>query len=248
MDRKSGILVRLNSALLLGLMVFSQASPCSAQADRQVIASYRRGDSQLTATQQPKQPIRVDQQIELASAQQAPAAQQPVPTDQHRLLAPRSKPGAANQASQSQRVANAPAFALPKIESFTTAGAGLAIVVGLFMVCMLLLRGSTPKASSPLPNDAVSVLGRVPLAARNFAHLLKVGHKLVLVAITPDGVSPITEITDPAEVQRMLGLCMQNDKHSTSAEFREVLNHLTKEPAKGFLGKEAAGTNATQTR
>lgn len=140
------------------------------------------------------------------------------------------------------------AFALPKIESFTTAGAGLAMVVGLYLVCMWLLRKSGPQPSSPLPQEAVAVLGRVPLAARNFAHLLQVGHKLVLVAITPEGVSPITEITEPTEVQRLLGLCLQTKKHSTSAEFHDVLKHLTKEPAKGFLGNEVATAYASRAR
>jgi flagellar biogenesis protein FliO len=128
---------------------------------------------------------------------------------------------------------------MPQIESFTTAGAGLAMVVGLFLVCMWLLRKSGPTPTSPLPGEAFVVLGRIPLAARNFAHLLQVGNKLVLVAITPDGVAPITEVTEPNEVQRLLGLCHRNPKQSTSAEFHEVLSRLAKEPAQGFLGSQA---------
>jgi flagellar biogenesis protein FliO len=137
-----------------------------------------------------------------------------------------------------------PKLALPPMESFTTAGAGLAIVVGLFLVCAWMMRRAGPKPTTPLPSEAVAVLGRVPLAARNFAHLLQVGNKLVLVAITPDGVAPITEITDPIEVQRMLGLCVGNRKQSTSAEFHDVLEQLAKEPASGFLGSEVLGNQA----
>lgn len=244
MDRTTANLNRLNSALFVVLVVFSQSSLSFAQSEQRVIARYTRGESKPAGPQR----VRVDQQLKLASAQQAHLQQKPAPAEQRRLLAPRSKPENANPSSQSRRPANAPSFALPKIESFTTAGAGLAIVVGLFLVCMWLLKGSTPKSTSPLPSEAVSVLGRVPLAARNFAHLMKVGHKLVLVAITPEGVSTITEIEDPAEVQRILGLCMQNNKHSTSAEFRDVLKHLTQEPAKGFLGKEVAGAHSSQAR
>ena len=138
--------------------------------------------------------------------------------------------------------------ALPDIESFTTAGAGLAIVLGLFLVCMWLLRRSGPKPTSPLPKEVVAVLGRVPLATRNFAHLLQVGNKLVLVAITPDGVSPITEVSDPGEVQRLLGLCLRGSKHSTTAEFHNVLEQLTKEPASGFLGNEVAASYTSHRR
>ena len=91
----------------------------------------------------------------------------------------------------------------------------------------------------PLPKEAVAVLGRVPLTAQNFAHLLQVGNKLVLVALTPEGASPITEVTDPAEVDRLLTLCMRNNKHSTTAEFQNVLKQMANEPATGFLGNEA---------
>jgi len=159
-----------------------------------------------------------------------------------RLLAPPTRAQIASpvegRSGDSPRVG---ALAVPRIESFTTAGAGLAIVVGLFLVCAWLLRRSGPKATTPLPSEAVAVLGRVPLAARNFAHLLQVGNKLVLVAITPEGVSPITEVTDPAEVQRLLGLCLRNNKHSTTAEFHTVLEQLSKEPASGFLENEVLG-------
>lgn len=164
-----------------------------------------------------------------------------------RLLAPPTRAQIASPIEGRSAVggaSGASALAVPRIESFTTAGAGLAIVVGLFLVCAWLLRRSGPKPTSPLPSEVVSVLGRVPLAARNFAHLLQVGNKLVLVSITPEGVSPITEVTDPAEVQRLLGLCLRNQKHSTTAEFHTVLEQLSKEPASGFLENEVQGNQA----
>ncbi len=168
---------------------------------------------------------------------------------EHRLLAPPTReqiasPGVGRSPAKRQ----APKLSLPPMESFTTAAAGLAIVVGLFLVCAWMMRRAGPKPTTPLPSEAVAVLGRVPLAARNFAHLLQVGNKLVLVAITPDGVAPITEITDPLEVQRMLGLCVGNRKQSTSAEFHDVLEQLAKEPASGFLGNQAAASYTSQRR
>jgi len=139
-------------------------------------------------------------------------------------------------------------LAIPQIESLTTAGTGLAIVTGLFFVCMWLMRRSGPKPTTPLPKEAVAVLGRVPLAARNFAHLIQVGNKLVLVALTPDGATPITEVTDPSEVDRLLGICLRKHKHSTTAEFHNVLQQLANEPAKGFLGNEAQAMTTGQRR
>jgi flagellar biogenesis protein FliO len=95
-----------------------------------------------------------------------------------------------------------------------------------------------------LPGDVVSVLGRVPLAARQFAELLRVGNKLVLVSITPTGAEPLTEVTDPVEVDRLLGLCQQNNPHSTTKAFEQVFQQLSNETAPhGFFGGESLPTS-----
>lgn len=230
------------AALFIGLLVLSCQQVCA-----QPLISY---SSQAPQRSQPTvpQPLRADQKV-ISAGFQTPPAEAGSTVGNLRLLPPPTRtqigaPAEGRIASTPQ----APAFVIPKIESFTTASAGLAIVVGLFLVCMWLLRRAGPKPTSPLPTEAVAVLGRVPLAARNFAHLLQVGNKLVLVAITPDGVAPITEVTDPAEVQRLLGLCLRTHKQSTTAEFHNVLQQLAKEPASGFLGNDVAATYASQSR
>ena len=132
-------------------------------------------------------------------------------------------------------------FSNSKFESLTTAGAGLAVVVGLFFVCMWLLRrGSGAKQSGTLPNDAFAVLGRAPLTPQSFAQLLRVGNKLVLVAVSADGIHPLTEVIDPLEVDRLTAVCSSGKGHGPAAEFQQVLAQLAREPARGFLGAEAA--------
>jgi flagellar protein FliO/FliZ len=91
-----------------------------------------------------------------------------------------------------------------------------------------------------LPESAFAVLGRAPLTAQSFAQLLRVGNKLVLVAMSADGAQPLTEVTDPLEVDRIAGLCMSGKPTGSSAEFQQVLAQLSKEPARGFLGREAS--------
>ncbi|MCH7751033.1 MAG: FliO/MopB family protein [Planctomycetes bacterium] len=156
-----------------------------------------------------------------------------------RHLAPQSEASAILRGKEPANRDSLP-FSLPRIESFTTAATGLAIVVGLFLVCAWLMRRSGPKPTTPLPREAVAVLGRVPLAASHFAHLLQLGNKLVLVSVGPDSVTSLAEVTDPAEVHRLLSLCMRNHKHSTTAEFHQVLEELANEPARGFLGDQAS--------
>jgi flagellar biogenesis protein FliO len=88
------------------------------------------------------------------------------------------------------------------------------------------------------------VLGRVSLTSKQVAQLLKVGNKLVLVALTPGGAETLTEVTDPVEVDRLMGLCQQNDRHSTTQAFEQVFQSLSREPApSGFLGGDSLPTS-----
>lgn len=137
-------------------------------------------------------------------------------------------------------------FGIPT-ESMYTVATALAIVVGAFLLfAWALRRGSHGKAGRRgiLPADAVSVLGRVPLTGRQMAELLRVGNKLVLVAITPGGAETLTEVTDPIEVDRLMGMCQQHDRHSTTKAFEQVFQQLSREPAAGgFLGGDSLPTS-----
>ena len=103
-------------------------------------------------------------------------------------------------------------FGIPT-KSLYTMGTGLAIVVGAFLLFAWVLRrgGRGRVGRGMLPADAVSVLGRVSLTSKQVAQLLRVGNKLVLVALTPGGAETLTEVTDPVEVDRLMGLCQQHD-------------------------------------
>jgi flagellar biogenesis protein FliO len=137
-------------------------------------------------------------------------------------------------------------FGLPA-ESMFKIGTGLAIVIGAFLLfAWAIRRGGRAAGRGSLPTDVVSVLGRVPLAARQFAELLRVGNKLVLVSITPTGAQTLTEVTDPAEVDRLVGLCQQNNPHSTTKAFEQVFRQLSNESApSGFLGGDAVPSFAS---
>jgi len=188
------------------------------------------------------EPVATNNPIPKAKAASVPTElpQKLEPRLDKRRLAPRSRDGFAIPPAEESKSGRAKLpISSSQIESLTTAGTGLAVVVGLFLLCVWLLRRGGPKPNSPLPKEVVSVLGKVPLVGRNFAQLIQIGNKLILVSITPDGaMTPITEVTEPAEVDRLLGLCMRNHKHSTTAEFQQVLQQLAKEPARGFLGNQ----------
>jgi len=114
----------------------------------------------------------------------------------------------------------------------------LAIVLGLLLLCVWLLRRGMPKGSSRLPQEVVEILGQAPLTARQNVHLLRLGAKLLLVNVSPAGVETLCEIDDAQEVDRLAGLCKQSTTESTSTVFRNVFQQFSREPSqRGFLGQ-----------
>ncbi len=107
--------------------------------------------------------------------------------------------------------------------------ASLGLVLGLFLLAAWMLRRGLPRRLRPLSAEVVEVLGRAPLAAKQQMHLLRFGHKLVLVAVSPAGVESIAEITEPTEVERLAGLCHSAAPTSSSASFRGVLGDFVRE-------------------
>jgi flagellar protein FliO/FliZ len=120
--------------------------------------------------------------------------------------------------------------------ALTTVGGSLAIVLGLFLVIAWCARSFTPAGAQILPKEAVELLGRISLTARQQAHLIRVGNKLLLVAISAAGSETLTEITDAAEVESLTGLCRRGKANSSSLAFQKALAQIEKEPIQpGFL-------------
>jgi flagellar protein FliO/FliZ len=130
--------------------------------------------------------------------------------------------------------------------AISTVLGSLGVVLGLFFLVAWLTRRVRPKGSQALPKEAVEVLGRAPLAGRQQMHLVRVGGKLLLVSVTPTGAETLTEITDPAEVERLSGLCQMSQPGSITDTFRQVLSQFEKEPAPGGFVGESAGSGAAE--
>jgi flagellar biogenesis protein FliO len=162
------------------------------------------------------------------------------PSDDRRLAPPSSEWSAESDGDYSSRRRSTAPSMLSRLKGLSSAGAGLAIVIALLLACVWLMRKGGPKAGGVLPSEAFAVLGRAPLTSQSFAQLLRVGNKLVLVAMTADGAQPLAEVTDAAEVDRIAGLCAGGRSGGSSAEFQQVLAQLSREPARGFLGREGS--------
>lgn len=117
----------------------------------------------------------------------------------------------------------------------------LCLVLAVFFGFVLLLRGTSGKAGQSLPKEAAEHLGRIPLTAKVQLHLLRIGNRLVLLSVTADGATTLTELTDADEVVQVLAACRRNDDKGSSAAFRQVLN--------GFLpGGSGVGERSGEKR
>lgn len=115
----------------------------------------------------------------------------------------------------------------------TTAGnmgtvviSSLAIVLGLFFLVVWISRRAFPKSAAPLSSEVLEIVGRCPLAARHQLQLIRLGRRLLLVSVTPDRAETLAELTDPDEVNHLIGLCRQQQAGSITDSFRQVLHQL----------------------
>ncbi|MFO0885778.1 MAG: flagellar biosynthetic protein FliO [Pirellulales bacterium] len=119
----------------------------------------------------------------------------------------------------------------------TTLGS-LAIVLGVFFAVSWVCRKISPQAAGPLPKDVLELLGRTSLGGRQQLQLLRLGNKLVLVAVTAAGIETVTEVDDPAEVERILQLCRREQPSSASSSFLDLVSQMEKAPiVAGFVDR-----------
>ncbi|HVC93044.1 MAG TPA: flagellar biosynthetic protein FliO [Pirellulales bacterium] len=125
--------------------------------------------------------------------------------------------------------------------SVFTGLASLTVVLGLFFAVAWAMRRGMPAGAAALPRQAVEVLGRTALAGRQYAHLVRCGNKILLVYLAPDVAKTLTEITDPAEVDRLAGLCRQDQPTSANASLRRIFQQFGREKsAAGWFGRTIA--------
>ena len=120
-----------------------------------------------------------------------------------------------------------------------TVTSSLVVVLGLFAGLVWLTRKFNKQAADggQVSKDAVDFLGSYPIDPRNRVCLLRVGVRVIVAAQSSSGMQPLSEITDPEEVQNLIALC----KGSSSEDFAKTLAAMQKEKAKpGFLGDEAS--------
>ena len=117
----------------------------------------------------------------------------------------------------------------PDITPILSIGGSLLIVIAAFFLLAILFRKVSPKGSRPLPKEAFECLGRYYLTQKHQVQVLRLGSRIVLVSVMPDGVSTLAEITDPDEAVSFLGLCRRLDSNSATEMFRKTVADMSDE-------------------
>jgi flagellar biogenesis protein FliO len=118
----------------------------------------------------------------------------------------------------------------------------LAIVLGLFFGLIWLMRRGMPKGTRLLSSEVVEVLGRAPLAGRQQMYVVRFGNKLLLISLSPSGAETLSEIVEPAEVDRLSGICQQTHANSATNAFRQVFRQFGED--RSFFRRSASKTGA----
>ncbi|KAA1260311.1 Flagellar biosynthesis protein, FliO [Rubripirellula obstinata] len=132
-------------------------------------------------------------------------------------------------------------FAAPLV----TVTSSLAVVLGLFAALVWVSRKYGSKTmGGAIPNEVIQTLGTTPIDPRTRITMIRLGSRILVVAQTASGITPISEITDPEEVRNLTAHCIGDSK----AKFTDTLKSIEREPAgDGFLGQPAAAP-APRTR
>ncbi|MCB9851310.1 MAG: flagellar biosynthetic protein FliO [Phycisphaerales bacterium] len=151
----------------------------------------------------------VQPQVEADAAQAQPVISQPSATEvaaAPRRLIPRNRDEATAAGADSvDRATNTTADrSAAVVPWYRGPYAALGGVLALIATLTVLVRRYLP-AARPIAADALKVVGRAPISAKQSAILLHVGNRLVLVGVSGEGMRTLAEITDPQEVSLLLG-------------------------------------------
>lgn len=79
----------------------------------------------------------------------------------------------------------------------------LLLVLGLLAAGAALVKRQGWFAGLATPSGPIQVLARVPLDGRHMLHVVRCGERLLLLGVSPSGVSSLGEIQQPDEVQSL---------------------------------------------
>lgn len=88
----------------------------------------------------------------------------------------------------------------------------LIIVAVVLCLLILLLKRYSPNAKALFSTPAMEILGRTQVDRQKYFALLRVGRRVIVVGVNPDGFNALSEITEPSEVTELLTIAKPQNK------------------------------------
>jgi flagellar biogenesis protein FliO len=254
-NRKARMLFRL--AILILVLEFAAGNVLGQESQRR--SGYGSSPSRViqsaVLTDEPAPVMEAEAAPEAAVAAEpprAPEAEAPLQTGTTENARPSSLLRLAPREKRSSKDLARPPATSPS-NAITTVVGSLGIVLGLFVVLVWFSRKFAPAGAAVLPREAVELLGRTSLGGNQQMQLVRVGAKLLLVALSPQGARTLTEINSAAEVERLSELCRRQKPDSATASFRSLVDQMGGErTSSSFVDHNrrtpAAATATSRTR
>ena len=116
------------------------------------------------------------------------------------------------------------------------------VVCGGFGCILYLVKRYLPGHRQLFSHPAIEVLGRTHLDQRRYVSLLRVGKRILVLGVSPDEISSLSEITDDAEITTIMEVARPKTEMGLSIFQRLFQRHITdsKEAEIRALAEEGA--------
>ncbi len=111
-------------------------------------------------------------------------------------------------------------------KSLLTTVFALMVVLAAFMAFAMFTRRAWNVTKGTLPKQVFEVLGKTTYAPRQQMMVVRFGHKVLLVNHEQGNVQTLSEIDEPQEVDRIVGVFEQQSSNSISNSFGQVLSQV----------------------
>lgn len=128
---------------------------------------------------------------------------------------------AADETEGGQRTLGPGTFALQAVLA-------VAVLAFLFWAALQGMRKYLPGGKQLFASPSMEVLGRTHLDPRRYISLVRVGRRILVVAVSADGITSLSEITDGAEVAELLEDARPKTESGVNMFQRLFTTHVTK--------------------
>ncbi len=127
-----------------------------------------------------------------------------------------------------------------------------AIVLGIFLwICLNIVKKLLPGGKKLFSSPGLEILGRTHFDTQKYLALVRVGTRVLIVGVSPNGFDQLSEITDPDEVTEVLSAAKPKTSSGQNLFYKmfqkQIQNHGSNTAGKISDRKTADSTDGNET-